>query len=51
MKFAKLKNIFNEYQSKINNNADKNLKTLTIVYYAGHGMMKENQSQIVLPDA
>ena len=32
-------------------NADANRKTLTIVYYAGHGMMKNNQSQIVLPDA
>ena len=32
-------------------NADANRKTLTIVYYAGHGMMKANQSQIVLPDA
>ena len=34
-----IKKIFNEYQSKINNNAATNRKTLTIVYYAGHGMM------------
>ena len=37
-------------QRKISDNSSFNQKTLTVVYYGGHGMMKNNQSQIVLPD-
>ena len=37
-----VKKILNKFQSKINDNIDSNKKTLTIVYYGGHGMMKDN---------
>ena len=47
---AATKKIFNKMQRKIAENSSSNQKTLTIVYYGGHGMMKNNQSQIVLPD-
>ena len=36
---ADVKKILTKFQNKINNNADSNKKTLTIVYYGGHGMM------------
>ena len=42
--FAKTKKIFNSLQNKIAANSRSNQKTLTIVYYGGHGMMKDNQS-------
>ena len=32
------------YQRRIADNADSNKKTLTVVYYGGHGMMKDNMS-------
>ena len=34
-----VKKVFNGYQRRINDNADAGLKTLTIVYYGGHGMI------------
>ena len=46
-----LRKLFNGYQRKISDNADLNRKTLTVVYYGGHGMMNDNYSQIVLPDS
>ena len=49
--FAKTKKLFLSLQNKIAANARSNQKTLTVVYYAGHGMMNENQSQIILPDS
>ena len=39
-----LKSIFRQYENKIMDNAKCDRKTLTVVYYGGHGMMKENQS-------
>ena len=39
---AEVKKILMRYQTKINNNMDSNKKTLIIVYYGGHGMMKDN---------
>ena len=48
---AETKKIFNKLQNKIAQNSSINQKTLTVVYYGGHGMMNDNQSQIVLPDA
>ena len=32
------------YQRRIADNSDSNKKTLTVVYYGGHGMMKDNMS-------
>ena len=51
LNFAKTKKMFNSLQNKIAANSRSNQKTLTMVYYGGHGMMNDNQSQIVLPDA
>ena len=48
---AAAKKIFFGYQKRINFNADNGLKTLMVVYYSGHGMMMDNQSQIVMPDS
>ena len=42
--FAKTKKLFLSLQNKIAANSRSNQKTLTIVYYGGHGMMKDNQS-------
>ena len=42
--FAKTKKLFLSLQSKIDANTRSNQKTLTVVYYGGHGMMKDNQS-------
>ena len=36
--------------SKIAANKKEGKMTITLVYYAGHGTMKENKSFIVLPD-
>ena len=47
---AEIKKIMLSYQKKINFNSDRGLKTLTVVYFGGHGMMKDNLSQIVMPD-
>ena len=44
LNIATVKKILNKFQSRINDNADSNKKTLTVVYYGGHGMMKDNQS-------
>ena len=41
---AAVKKIFLGYQKRINVNADAGQKTLTVVYYSGHGMMDDNQS-------
>ena len=49
--FAKTKKLFLSLQNKIAENSRSNQKTLTVVYYGGHGMMSDNQSQIVVPDA
>ena len=35
---------------KIEANKAAKRKTLTLVYYAGHGFIKENKSYIALPD-
>ena len=42
--FAKTKKLFLSLQNKIAANSRSNQKTLTIVYYAGHGMMQDNMS-------
>ena len=47
----KVKKVFLGYQRKINDNASQGKNTLTIVYYGGHGMMKDDHSQIVMPDS
>ena len=39
-----LKILLTKFQKRINDNADVNQKTLTIVYYGAHGMMNDNQS-------
>ena len=39
---AEVKKILMRYQTKINSNMDSNKKTLIVVYYGGHGMMKDN---------
>ena len=44
LSIAAVKKILTKFQSRINDNADSNKKTLTVVYYGGHGMMKDNQS-------
>ena len=44
LSMAAIKKILNKLQGKINDNTDSNKKTLTVVYYGGHGMMKDNQS-------
>ena len=44
LSLAAIKKILNKLQGKINDNTDSNKKTLTVVYYGGHGMMKDNQS-------
>ena len=41
---AETKKLFLKFQKKINDNADVNQKTLTVVYYGGHGMMNANKS-------
>ena len=41
---ADIKKFLNKFQSRINTDAESNKKTLTIVYYGGHGMMQDNQS-------
>ena len=41
---AAAKKTFLSYQTRINANADAGQKTLTVVYYSGHGMMDNNQS-------
>ena len=48
--FQSLSKIFRQYERKILENAESGKKTLTIVYYGGHGVMKANHSQIILPD-
>ena len=37
-----IRSILRQYETKIMDNADCKRKTLTIVYYGGHGMMKDN---------
>ena len=44
LSLAAVKKVFAGYQRRISDNADSNKKTLTIVYYGGHGMMKDNYS-------
>ena len=39
-----VRKVFTGCQKKINENSDVGKKTLTIVYYGGHGMMSENMS-------
>ena len=39
---AAVRKIFAGYQRRIADNSDSNKKTLTVVYYGGHGMMKDN---------
>ena len=39
LNFAKTKKVFNELTNKIAANSRSNQKTLTVVYFAGHGMM------------
>ena len=42
--FAKTKKLFLSLQNKIAENSRSNQKTLTMMYYGGHGMMSDNQS-------
>ena len=44
LSMAAVKKIISGYQRRISDNADSNKKTLTVLYYGGHGMMKDNQS-------
>ena len=44
LSIAAIKKVLAGYQRRICDNADSNKKTLTIVYYGGHGMMQDNQS-------
>ena len=44
LSLAAIKKFFSGYQRRIADNSDSNKKTLTIVYYGGHGMMKDNMS-------
>ena len=44
LSLAAVKKVFAGYSRRIADNADSNKKTLTIVYYGGHGMMKDNMS-------
>ena len=44
LSLAAVKKVFAGYQRRIADNADSNKKTLTIIYYGGHGMMKDNYS-------
>ena len=44
LSLAAVKKVFAGYQRRIADNSDSNKKTLTIVYYGGHGMMKDNMS-------
>ena len=44
LSLAAVKKVFAGFQRRIADNADSNKKTLTIVYYGGHGMMKDNMS-------
>ena len=42
LSIAVIKKIFLGYQRRINDSSDSNKKTLTVVYYGGHGMMMDN---------
>ena len=42
LSMAAVRKLLSGYQSRIAANSRANLKTLTVVYYAGHGMMNEN---------
>ena len=44
LSLAAIKKVLAGYQRRIADNADSNKKTLTIVYYGGHVMMKDNYS-------
>ena len=44
LSWTNVKKVFAGCQKKINENCDVGKKTLTIVYYGGHGMMKDNYS-------
>ena len=44
LSLAAVKKVFAGYSRRIADNTDSNKKTLTIVYYGGHGMMKDNMS-------
>ena len=44
LSIAGVKKILSGYQRRIADNADSNKKTLTVLYYGGHGMMKDNMS-------
>ena len=37
-------------RNRLETNAERKLKTLLLVYYAGHGCMRENTTQLVLND-
>ena len=47
---AQIKSTFASYRKRINANADVGRKTLTVVYYGGHGMQKDGLSHIVMRD-
>ena len=44
LSLAAVRKVLAGFQRRIADNADSNKKTLTIVYYGGHGMMKNNYS-------
>ena len=44
LSLAAVKKVLAGYQKRICDNSDVNKKTLTVVYYGGHGMMQDNQS-------
>ena len=44
LSFTAVKKVLAGFQRRIADNSDSNKKTLTIVYYGGHGMMKDNYS-------
>ena len=48
--YATTNKMFLGFERKININARRGLQTLTMVYYSGHSMMKDNMNWIVVPD-
>ena len=47
---VEVKTVFKTLKQKVNANSDVGKKTLTVVYYGGHGMQNEGLSHIVMPD-
>ena len=47
---TQMKSTMASYRKKINANSAVGLKTITVVYYGGHGMQKDGLSHIVMRD-